>query len=164
MYPKKGDIKKLKAFLPSQAIRSPFPPLSCDTLLRLSQGREVGSTRDVPWGQTTLGLQGQGDSPKNLVFGQENLGKMLLGCPQEGKKTRIKSHIKEQGRRRLEETLYASSSGVRAHPVPRATVMGWRHRQRQKQVIALAFLGGGDFAAAKEAGWYIGHGKRSRFS
>lgn len=74
------------------------------------------------------------------------------------------SHSEEQGRRRLEETLYASSWGVRAPPVPRAFLMGWRHWQHQKQVTATVLLGKGASAAAKEAVWYIGHRKQSRFS
>lgn len=69
----------------------------------------------------------------------------------------IKPHTKACRRKRLEETLYASSLGVQAPPVPRATVMGWRHWQRKKQVTAAAFLGRRDFAAAEEAGWNIGH-------
>lgn len=160
MYPKKGDIKELKAFLQSQAIQFSFLPPSCDTLLCLSQGREVGPIGDVLWGQTTLGLWGQGDSPQNLVLGPEktrNPGENVVWLTPGREKNLIKSHIREWGRRRLEETLYASSSGVQAPPVPRATVMGWRHWQRKKQVIAAAFLGRGDIAAAKEAGWYIGH-------
>lgn len=59
---------------------------------------------------------------------------------------------------------YAPLLGVFAPPVPRATAMGWRHRQRDKQVITAAFPGRGGFAAAKELGWYIGHRKWSRFS